>query len=398
MNVLFISNGEAEDMIALSLIRYWLHFNQDDRVAGLAIAGSGKSYIANDIPLVAPPMTMPSNGFANQSWKFLFQDFEAGLISHIKGQYKVLKKLGPQIDYVVGVGDIVPVIATWLIDKPNSFVGCSRSDYYNDPANPKASSYSSTKISMLKKTRSLVFPRDLKTTLNLQRLGVNAEYLGNPMMDCISHSKNLDLGLTKYSRVIGILPGSHDDCRENFRSIMKSVLKLNMNKPHTYLVAVSNKEDIPKYSKDLSNSNWFIQKTDPKHYVLKNNKDEIHLLNGYFGNILMSSHVIIGTSGTGNEQAVGIGIPVISFPCGKIQYTKKFGEAQKRLLGKALTYIPSPEPSIEVLIKCIDKAFNDSAYREEVRKISLERFGEFGASERIVTRILKEITPNYSDY
>ncbi|MFN8673809.1 MAG: lipid-A-disaccharide synthase-related protein [Candidatus Sericytochromatia bacterium] len=398
MNVLFVSNGEAEDMMALSLIRYWLYFNQEDRVAALAIAGSGKTYVANDIPLVAPPMTMPSNGFAYLSFKMLFQDFEAGLISHVKNQYKILKKLAPQIDYVVGVGDIVPVIAAWILDKPTAFVGCAMSDYYLDPKNPKASSYSSTKISMLKKTRALVFPRDELTTRNLQKLGVRAEYLGSPMMDCISYNKNLDLGLSKYSRVIGILPGSHDDRRENFKKIMDSVLRLNMKKPHTYLVAVSDKEDIPRYSKELSKGNWYIQKTEPKHYLLKNNKDEIHLLHGYFGNVLMSSHVVIGASGTGNEQAVGIGIPTISFPCGRIQYNRKFGESQKRLLGKALTYIPTAEPSIEALSKSIERAFNDNAYREEVKKIALERFGEFGASERIVKRILGEINPQYVPY
>lgn len=395
MNVLFISNGESEDAMALSLIRYWLHFNQDDRVAALAIAGSGKAYIANDIPLIAPPMTLPSNGFAYQSFKWLFKDFEAGLISHIQGQYKTLKKLSNQIDYVVGVGDIVPVIATWIIDKPNAFVGCAMSDYYINPPKSKPSSYSNTKISMLKKTRSLVFPRDQLTTNNLLKLGVNAEYHGTPMMDCIEYDNNLNLGLSKYARVIGILPGTHDDRRENFRKIIDSLIKINFKKPYTYLVAVSKKEDIPKYSKDLSERNWFIQSTDPKHYILKNNKDEIHLIYGAFGNVVMSSHIIIGTSGTGNEQAVGIGVPVISFPCGTIQYTKKFAEAQKRLLGSALTYIPSPEPSSELLMKCIEQAFNDQKYRDEVKRIAVERFGEFGASERIVYRILQQITPQY---
>ncbi|RYX93692.1 hypothetical protein EON78_06190 [bacterium] len=164
-----------------------------------------------------------------------------------------------------------------------------------------------------------------------------------------------------------------------------------------YLVAVAHKEDIHKYGKDLSKSNWFIKKSTPRHTIWKNNKDELHLLNGYFGNVLMSSHAVIGVSGTGNEQAAGIGVPIISFPCGSIQYTSKFGEAQKRLLGKALSYIPDPSPSPDLITKYLEKVLTNVKYREEVKNTAVERFGDFGASERIVSRIVQTITPSFTE-
>lgn len=395
MNVLFVSNGEAEDAIALSLIRYWLYMREEDRVAALAIAGTGKTYIANDIPLISPPMQMPSNGFAYQSWKLLYQDFEAGLFSHIQKQYKSLKKLSGQVDYVVGVGDIVPVIAAKILKKPNSFIGCAMSDYYINAQKPQVSSYSGLKRSLLKKMNTLVFPRDLFTTNNLIRLGIRAEYQGNPMLDCIEYSKTLQLELNPELNVIALLPGSHDDARNNFRIIISLIEKMKISRPLIYLVAVADKEDIHKYGKDLSKSNWFIKKSTPRHTIWRNNKDELHLLNGYFGNVLMSSHVVIGTSGTGNEQAAGIGVPIISFPCGSIQYTKKFGETQKRLLGKSLNYIPDPSPSPDLMTKYIEKALTNTKYREEVKNIAVERFGDFGASERIINRIVQTITPQF---
>lgn len=396
MNVLFISNGEAEDAIALSLIRYWLYLREEDRVAAMAIAGTGKQYIANDIPMISAPMKMPSNGFAYQSWLLLYKDIEAGIVSHIYRHYKSMKKIATQVDYVIGVGDIVPVIAARIINRPNSFIGCAMSDYYIDRSNPKVSSYSSIKRKLLREMNTLVFPRDLLTTNNLLKFGINAEYQGNPMMDCIEYNKNLNLPLSKYARVIAILPGSHDDSRSNFRTIMSIVEKMRFQKPFTYLVAVSDKDDIPRYGKDLSKTNWFIQKSEPRHAVWKNNKDELHLLNGYFGNVLMSAHCVIGVSGTGNEQAVGIGIPTISFPCGSIQYTKRFGQAQQRLLGKGLAYIPNSNPAPELMLKYVDRAFNDNKYRDEVKKLAIERFGEFGASERIVYRIINSITPQFN--
>jgi len=391
MNILFISNGSAEDSIAVSLIRQWLRFKEDDRVAALAMVGLGKEYIKNDIPLIAPPLKLPSNGFAYQNPLYIYKDLTAGLPSHLMRQYKALKELRSQIDYVVGVGDIVPVIAARIINKPNAFIGCAMSDYYLQPNSSQISSYSGIKRDMLKKMNSIVFPRDVLTTNNLIRLGIKAEYHGNPMMDNIEYSKTLNLNLHKNARVIGILPGGHDDARENFRHIMSIVQRLAYSKPLTFLVAVSDRENVVRFGKDLAKLNWFLQKSDPKHQVWKNNKDEVQLLNGYFGNVLLGSHVIIGLSGTGNEQSAGIGTPVISFPCGRIQYTKKFGVAQKRLLGKALTFLGGSNPSPELLLKFINRALNDEKYRNQVRELAVERFGEFGASERIVYRILQTI-------
>ncbi|MFN4151361.1 MAG: lipid-A-disaccharide synthase-related protein [Candidatus Sericytochromatia bacterium] len=391
MNVLFISNGSAEDAIGLSLIRYWLSFRDEDRVAALAMVGDAKAYIQNDIPLISPPVKLPSNGFGYQNWKLFFKDIESGLLSNVKNWYGTLKKLSPQVDYVIGVGDIVPVMAIKVLNKPSAFIGCAMSDYYLKKGEGP-SSYSSVKRKILKDSNTLVFPRDNYTTQNLLKLGIRAEYHGNPMLDCIEYNKNLELNLSKYARVIGVLPGSHDDARENFRKIIDLAQKMSQNnKPFTYLVAVADKEDIPRYGKDLSNRNWFIQKTTPKHTIWKNNKDELHLLNGYFGNVLMSSHVIIGTSGTGNEQAAGLGIPVVSFGAGSIQYTLKFGAAQQKLLGKSLAFLPQLEPTPEMFLKYVERAFNDTKYREEVKQIAIERFGDFGASERIVYRILQDI-------
>jgi len=391
MNILFISNGSAEDSIAVSLIRQWLRFKDDDRVAALPMVGLAKDYIKNDIPIIAPPFKLPSNGFAYQSPLLLYKDLTGGLIPHLMRQYKALKELRTQIDYVVGVGDIVPILATKVINKPNAFVGCAMSDYYLPANSSQVSSYSGIKRDLIKKMNTIVFPRDVLTTNNLIRLGIKAEYHGNPMMDSIEYSKTLKLDIHKNARIIGILPGSHDDARDNFRHIMSIVQRMAFSKPLTFLVSVSDRENVSRFGKDLGKLNWFIQKTEPKHEVWRNNKDEIHLLNGYFGNVLLTSHVVIGLSGTGNEQAAGIGIPIISFPAGKIQYTKKFGIAQKKLLGKSLTFLGGPNPSPELLLKFVNRGLNDDNYRKAVRELAVERFGEFGASERIVYRILQTI-------
>ena len=395
MNVLFVSNGEAEDAIAISLIRHWLRFREEDRVAGFAMVGTGKKYIANDIPLIARPMKLPSEGFAHLSWLRTYKDIESGLITYAMNYFKILNKLSPQVDFVIGVGDIVPVLAAKVLNKPNAFIGCAMSDYYLERGKSKPSSYSPLKRRFLKNMRSYIFPRDKLTTHNLQKLGLRAEYHGNPMMDCIEFNRSLDFNFSSRVRIIGILPGSRSDNRLNFRKIIEIIQQMQTRHPFAYLVAVSKKEDVPKYGKDLSNRGWYIKKTSPKYTIYKNNKDEVHLLHGYFGNILLSCHAVIGLSGTGNEQAVGIGVPTISFPGGEVQYNKKFAMSQKKLLGFALNLLPNPNPNPAMLLNAIDRALNDDKYREKVRELGINRFGDFGASERIVHRIVEIISPYF---
>ena len=63
------------------------------------------------------------------------------------------------------------------------------------------------------------------------------------------------------------------------------------------------------------------------------------IIQGKFGDVLHSSQVIIGLLGMGNEQAVGLGRPVMSFPGKGPQITKKFLYIQKLLLGEAISIV-----------------------------------------------------------
>ena len=90
----------------------------------------------------------------------------------------------------------------------------------------------------------------------------------------------------------------------------------------------------------------------------------------------------LGTSGTGNEQAVGLGKPVIAFATKGPQYTKNFAQAQARLLGAGLHLIKNP--STQALAQAIRQADPASA-----RVVGLERMGGSGGAKRIAEHILE---------
>ena len=93
------------------------------------------------------------------------------------------------------------------------------------------------------------------------------------------------------------------------------------------------------------------------------------------------SDVVIGLSGTGNEQAAGLGKPVVAFPGRGSQYTNRFARAQHQLLSQALTLCPrKPEKIADAVWSII----NDHGRYQYLSKTGRERMGSAGAVEKIV--------------
>jgi len=103
-----------------------------------------------------------------------------------------------------------------------------------------------------------------------------------------------------------------------------------------------------------------------------------------FADVLERSDVIIGLSGTGNEQAAGMGKPVVAFPGRGSQYTKKFASAQKQLLGEALCLV---ERKPEKIADAVWSIINDHTRYEYMSNTGKQRMGGPGAVEKIAAYI-----------
>ena len=96
---------------------------------------------------------------------------------------------------------------------------------------------------------------------------------------------------------------------------------------------------------------------------------------------MANSSLVIGLSGTGNEQAAGSGRPVVSFYGRGSQYNQKFAEAQKQLLGDALSLVSDNNPT-SVAAK-VWQILQDHQKQEQMSKCGKIRMGEAGAIEKI---------------
>jgi uncharacterized protein (TIGR03492 family) len=104
----------------------------------------------------------------------------------------------------------------------------------------------------------------------------------------------------------------------------------------------------------------------------------------HFGSILSESNVVLGLSGTANEQAAGLGKPVFSFWGEGPQITRKFLTAQKKLLGHALSVFP-PDP--DRVAAAMFETLTDEARARTAREDGMRRMAGRGSIDSIIGEI-----------
>ena len=89
---------------------------------------------------------------------------------------------------------------------------------------------------------------------------------------------------------------------------------------------------------------------------------------------------VVGLAGTANEQAAGLGKPVVTFPGRGPQFTAEFARMQKRLLGEAVA-LTEREPAL--VATELYSVLTDDKRRAAVVRAGRERMGTPGGAERL---------------
>ncbi|OGB87792.1 hypothetical protein A3J44_02100 [candidate division WOR-1 bacterium RIFCSPHIGHO2_02_FULL_45_12] len=342
--LLFITNGHGEALVADRLTE---HLPADFNITRLSLANE----------------SLPSGGFSLRNLRYLAKDISAGLVGNTLKHYKILKELSGKIDLTIAIGDIIPVIGALVVKSPFVFVGVNKSSYYKS----FGSSYLFWEKILLQKYALKVFVRDKITELGLKTRGIRvpkAEFVGNPLMDCMGEISNDKFPISNEGKtIIGFLPGTRDDARLNI-------------------------EDFEKVAEEIEKK---AEPTDKFKFIIATKLKNVlsTMENVPFEELLATSTLIVGLSGTGNEQAAGIGKPLVSFYGRGSQYNKKFADAQKELLGFALLLVQENNPVL-VAARTL-KLLRDPARMQEMGKIGKERMGGIGAVNKIAEFIKETI-------
>ena len=339
--LLIISNGHGEDIVAQEIIKT---LPENIEVSVLPLVGAGKTFTSPETKLVGSCTEFPGGGFSIRNPLALLSDIRAGYFENIKKQWETINSLKGKYDLTVSIGDFVPLFASYIIGAPFIFIGVNKTDYYHT----YGYSYTFVEKILLKKA-AIVFTRDQLTADNLKKSNIFAKYAGNPLMDCIGESALKDAG--KYA--VGFLPGTRKEDIplniEDFEIIAKKLKTFNPN----FVFSIATEEKAPKE---------FVKKT--------------------FADVLYNSQIIVGLSGTGNEQAAGLGKPVVVFYGRGSQYNKRFANAQKELLGEALSLTEKSKTAGEIW-----SILNDHSRYNLMSKFGEERMGKPGAIKEICKEI-----------
>ena len=216
----------------------------------------------------------------------------------------------------------------------------------------------------------------MQTDFFLKSKGLNSSFCGNPILETIKEEK---IPAKKKRANVLILPGSRDDVFTNIQYILKILDKigeLGREKSFNFFMHLSASIDVRDLKKILSEK-WTFSLLNFRYLkaILKNRSITVYLFKNIFKDILAVSKIVIGLSGTANEQSVGAGKPVFAFSIPNTHATHyRFTKRQKPLLGENLVYFSHFDP-YRIAKTIIDIAFNATLLKRFNVK-GKEKFGK----------------------
>ena len=385
--VLLISNGHGEDLLAGVLAQALERRCRELELWAFPIVGAGQGYKRFPVSIVGVQAVMPSGGFLRQSWQAFREDIKAGLLKLTWQQWQALRALRSHISYVVAVGDIYALYLAYRhLAKPLVFVPTAKSDYIRG--------HLAIEKYLMRKHCQLVLPRDELTAGNLRRSGIPAKYVGNLMMDSIFASGQPLQGISPDEIVIGILPGSRDEVYMSLPLISTAMDVIAQGQSDlVFAMAIAGTLSVTRVVSILEQEGWQASHDNladslsegvarRETYLVKGGA-RLLVAQGRFGDVLEASCVCLGMAGTANEQAAGLGRPVVAFPGPGSQFTAKFLAAQKRLLGDALAAAEGPEAAGRAVLEILA----DTDRYAAMAACGRQRMGGPGGADRMATEI-----------
>ncbi len=421
MKLLVLSNGHGEDIIAVRIIEQLathedcqqdIQYNHLE-ISALPIVGQGIAYQRNTVPLIGKVQQMPSGGFIYMDGNQLWRDVRGGLVQLTIQQLQVIREWSKDGDFILAVGDIVPLLFAWLSGVNYAFVGTAKSEYYlrNEDGWLKRTSWLERQFGsvyqpwdrwLIKNNRcKAVFPRDQLTTEILQRYSIKALNLGNPMMDGICHD-NITIPENNPLSIL-LLPGSRmPEAEDNWQQIIQAIATVITSFPDSpilFLSAIAPGLKLETFEPYLVNQGWtktalaVVSIKDDQAIVYTKQNATLVLTQNAYGECLTRADMAIAMAGTATEQFVGLGKPAITMPGKGPQFTYAFAEAQTRLLGCSVILVDTPD-RVGDTIKTI---VNSPEQMQRIAVNGKQRMGNSGAAQRIAQHLRLMITTNQDE-
>ena len=368
MNISFLTNGYGEDRTGAMIACELRYIAPAHRIIAVPMVSSGADFQKHGFESVWEGVFPPGQGFGSQDLGLFLQD-----VPHAKDYFRYLGFLfrkRSEFDHVFVVGDVFLLIHAYLgLGRKSVFLALAKSNHMNP--------HSKFEEWIIRKYASKVLTRDAYTAEKMREIGIDAYFAGNPIMDGIGEphaEKTTDVP------VLGLLPGSRDEAAENMRRILSVIERIPA--VAEYVCALSPVIDMDHLAKTVKPDGW-VQSDE---FLIKGDK-RVLLGKNLFDKVLHESTLVIGMAGTANEQAAGMGRPVVSFTGAGAQTTPKRMTDQERLLGGAVAYISDYPEGVAAEVEYL---LAHPAERAKRGQVGMQRMGPPGGAKNIAEFLVRE--------
>lgn len=422
--LLVISNGHGEDAIGARLASRlaselpWL------TVQAFPLVGLGTAYEAAGVATVGPRRALPSGGLTLHHQRLLVADLRAGLLPLTLAQLGFLRRSRPAA--VLVVGDAFAQFMAQMVPAPRRVLQPLVSAHQSFDLGGRPLATTALHRTFMERIRAperwlmlradKVYTRDAETATELRRRGVgHAVSLGNPVMDDLEAAPLVGAQRGEFDElVIALLPGSRGYAERSL-TLMADALRalaakqahaVASHKPaetddqqgadrgegrHRLLALVAwTRPGVPtpptgwhEAAGSAASSLAGVERVwrlAPDEFGKRVAPTELWFVRGRFAAVLASASVVVGTAGTANEQAAGLGLPVITFEVPP-DYGSAFLANQERLLGGAARVVES-EP--EAVARAVLAAGAGSAHLVSAARSGPLRMGPAGGTAALV--------------
>ena len=297
--VLLVSNGVGEDVIGGGI-------GVALEAAGVGVAAyplAGYGAYPSHISLLDPRRALPSGGFSLRSgFRHLGADLAAGLIPLWPRQRRTLRRQRGRYDLVVAVGD---VYCLWM-----AAAAATRVAFLATADSVRIAPLGAVARWAVRRHASRIFTRDPETARALVARGLPAVFSGLVAMDHLRPNGEL-FGLSPTTPVVALLPGSRGDAAANAVLLARAAEAIaSVRRDVAFLMALA--PAVPA-SELIGRMLALDHSSSPSTSAVVVGEAQLHLTQA-FADALMRATVVIGLAGTANEQAAGLGRPVVAFP------------------------------------------------------------------------------------
>lgn len=380
--LLVVANGHGEDVVAGRVIEALLRSGRGVKVVALPLVGEGAALAAAGAALVGPRRALPSAGFTFHGWDPFWADLRGGLLGLTARQAAWLARV-TGVDAVFVVGDVYAQLLASFVRAPRRVLQTLVSVHHAHRGPRPLGRYFMESFRapelLLMRRADKVYARDHATAERLRALGVRrAAWLGNPMMDGLDAAPLASVAPSPGRPRLVLLPGTRAWARESVQLMIAAVERV----PGAHAMVAWTHGSVP-----APPPGWEADVTDEPGVAAAWRKGTTRLwwVAGRFAAVLRSADVAVGTSGTANEQAAGLGLPLVVFPLPPA-FTRAFVENQARLLAGAATVVPG-EP--QAIAESVTRLWRDPDARERALRAGEERMGPPGASGALAGELLE---------